>query len=1129
MSACIIMPNGVVADYFNSELQEGNPKLRLNNVDPVKFGKNRKFIDLPDFDPNLPQNNPNQKEHWYPNGSWFEIDGQPSQIQNINPIKRLLRRHFIKDFNSNSFRILPKENGLTLRIEFETNGNEIKGWYHGALIKRNRDSGAADGNILPPKGSEYPFIEIDLNVFSIDGDNIIIGQPTEDDVRIGMRFDGNGFLELFDGIIGSKIRGKIREKITSSWALFANKIEDKVRDSLNPHIDELDLNLSISQLSFDGDRVNICLGLAHDSSGIDRIFSYFTHTLDDSVKDLFLIGPNVIDGTGNDLDNFLKGNNSGNVLTGLGGNDQLYGLLGNDLLKGGFGNDLLDGGAGNDSLIGGEGDDLYQIRDTGDVVSEEENQGHDLVEALITYTLGEHLEDLTLVGTDSIDGFGNSLSNQLLGNAGSNQLEGRDGDDTLEGRAGDDYLGGGAGNDVITGGDGVDTVHYEDVGDVTVDLELGQALDGYGTTDTLSEIENITGSEIGNDTLIGDAQDNLISGRGGDDSIRGGLGGDNLHGDSGSDIIWGDLEQDAITGDADEIFGGDGDDTIHAGGGDDIVSEGTSTGDDQIWADAGNDVVESGIGNDTVYGGTGDDSLFGQAGDDHLLGEAGDDCLNGGEGSDTLDGGAGFDKASYADASGPLLLNLMTGIGGGVAGSDTLIRIEGIEGTEYRDRIIGDEGDNWLSGLGGDDAIDGRDGDDTLLGGEGWDRLTGYDGDDVLDGGVGDDVLAGDLGQDELQGGDGNDLLEGGAGDDTLDGGAGDDFAYGGEGDDVLAGDTGQDYLEGGVGNDTLLGGDGADILDGYLGQDNLSGGNGDDLLNGGAGNDTLAGGPGSDVLTGGGGNDTFVIREGDGTTVVTDFGGIGTGITPDAATLVEADILQFEGDAFSVRTMSLNQVGEDLIVSFEGVEDTQVILENFTLEDLDNIGFGPETYSPVGNVRFLPEDPGFESNNGEFEDVFDVFNADWQRASVINRDSVTFLNDLDNATSGLDDSDDVIHGLGGNDVLLGGSGDDALLGGGGDDLLEGGFGLDTLTGGAGADRFVLAADTGVDTVLDFSVGEDTLVLADGLDLSQIEIIQGIGTEAQDTLLVLQATGEQVGILTGVQANTLMPDSFATV
>ena len=104
----------------------------------------------------------------------------------------------------------------------------------------------------------------------------------------------------------------------------------------------------------------------------------------------------------------------------------------------------------------------------------------------------------------------------------------------------------------------------------------------------------------------------------------------------------------------------------------------------------------------------------------------------------------------------------------------------------------------------------------------------------------------------------------------------------------------------------------------------------------------------------------------------------------------------------------------------------------------------------------------------------------------------------------------DYLRGQGGNDDLYGESGTDFLWGGAGNDELWGGTGKDVLDGGSGADRFGFrAADgTATDTIRDFSLGEDRLVLEDGL-----QVIQDFRADVnfdgdRDTILVLsnQAT-----------------------
>lgn len=94
--------------------------------------------------------------------------------------------------------------------------------------------------------------------------------------------------------------------------------------------------------------------------------------------------------------------------------------------------------------------------------------------------------------------------------------------------------------------------------------------------------------------------------------------------------------------------------------------------------------------------------------------------------------------------------------------------------------------------------------------------------------------------------------------------------------------------------------------------------------------------------------------------------------------------------------------------------------------------------------------------------------------------------NDRDNLLDGAN-GDDVLTGARGNDMLIGGRGNDqldgglgndTLVGGAGADVLNGRIGVDYLKGGAGADQFVFdAARGGMDTVQDFTIGTDKLVI----------------------------------------------------
>ena len=158
--------------------------------------------------------------------------------------------------------------------------------------------------------------------------------------------------------------------------------------------------------------------------------------------------------------------------TGSTSHDKMYGYGGNDTLIGGAGNDTLDGGSGADVMYGNAGNDVYVVDNTGDYVSENANEGTDAVLSSITYTLGSHVEQLTLTGSAAINGTGNSLDNLLTGNAAVNILNGGAGKDILDGRAGNDALNGGTGSDLYlfnrTGG--VDTIgdYSTNLGDIDI-------------------------------------------------------------------------------------------------------------------------------------------------------------------------------------------------------------------------------------------------------------------------------------------------------------------------------------------------------------------------------------------------------------------------------------------------------------------------------------------------------------------------------------------------------------------------------------------------------------------------------------------------------------------------------------
>ena len=342
-----------------------------------------------------------------------------------------------------------------------------------------------------------------------------------------------------------------------------------------------------------------------------------------------------------------------------------------------------------------------------------------------------------------------------------------------------------------------------------------------------------------------------------------------------------------------------------------------------------------------------------------------------------------------------------------------------------------------------------------------------------------------------------------------------------------------------------LVGGVGADIL-------NFNWSAGGDWMFGGAGNDVYNVNSIDDLVfeAFGGGTDTVVSRV-DSYTLTNDVENLILDNTP-------TQLVVLPGPVFQLIPAADNGTGNGLGNMITG-NDNNNVLSGLDGNDTLSGGNGNDTLLGGNGVDTLIGGNGNDTLNGGIggdnmqgglnndtyvvDSIFDITTeaafagTDLVQSSVSRTLGANFenLTLTGVALSGTGNTlNNIITGNASNNTLLGLGGSDTLIGNGGNDTMDGGTGNDTLTGNVGLDSFVFANRSNTDNITDFTVVDDTMVLANALDAGLVgAVTPGIlglaftgGNVPGNTLSAawffkgVGSDGNAAGQLSGIYLNT---------
>jgi len=304
---------------------------------------------------------------------------------------------------------------------------------------------------------------------------------------------------------------------------------------------------------------------------------------------------------------------------------------------------------------------------------------------------------------------GDAANDTITGYQLVDNMQGNGGNDTLEGRAGADILNGGAGTDIAS--------YIHATAGVRASLANPAINTGEAAGDAYISIESLAGSAF-NDTLVGDANSNVINGRQGADQMTGGAGDDSFFVDNAGDKVF-----EAIGGGTDRIYTS----VTH-----------------QLQAGAEIETLST-----TNQDATTALNLVGNNFDQTIVGNAGANVINGLGGVDTMRGLGGNDRY-YVDNTADIIVetstqgtadrvltsanySLKAGVGIEILSTTDAAGIAALKlaGNSYANTIVGNAGNNFINGGAGADTLTGLGGNDifmfnTALGSPNVDTITDY-------------------------------------------------------------------------------------------------------------------------------------------------------------------------------------------------------------------------------------------------------------------------------------------------------------------------------------------------------------------------------------------------------------------